>query len=481
MSDALVPAMAPPAAIAAEPLELNEARQLPRTEAMVRGRPHVVVVGAGFAGLHGIRALMGTEVSVTVIDRHNYHLFQPLLYQVATAALEPADISGQLRQVIRGQNVEILMCEVEGIDAERNRIELRDRTIDFDYLILATGSSHSYFGHSDWARRAPGLKTLEDALEIRRRILVAFEEAEREPDPRRRQRWLTFVVIGGGPTGVELAGAIAEISRQNKKQDFRNIDPRQARVLLLEGRERVLMEYPEPLSAAAQRSLERLGVEVRTNALVTELTEHEVKTETLSIEANTVLWAAGVASSPVARSLARAPQGRGPELLDRAGRVRVTPQLSIPGHDNIYVVGDLALLEQDGKPLPGLAPVAIAEGKHAAANVLRAVRGESLQPFHYVDRGSFAVIGRGAAVGIAWRWRLSGALAWLAWLAIHITFLVGFRNRIAVLFNWAYVYLTRRRHAELIIGAVTLPSTTPARDSDGDGRSVRHSDTFERA
>jgi NADH dehydrogenase len=478
MNDALVPAIAPPAA-AAETLQVNEARLAPRGEVVARARPHVVVVGAGFAGLHSIRALSGTEVSVTVIDRHNYHLFQPLLYQVATAALEPADISGQLRQVIRGENVEILMCEVEGIDVERNRLELRDRTIDFDYLILATGSSHSYFGHSEWAKRAPGLKTLEDALEIRRRILVAFEEAEREPEPRLRDSWLTFVVIGGGPTGVELAGAIAEISRQNKKHDFRNIDPRRARVILLEGRSRVLMEYPEPLSAAAQRSLERLGVEVRTNAMVTEITDHEVKTATLSIEAQTVLWAAGVASSPVARSLARSP--RHAELLDRAGRVRVTPQLSVPGLENIFVVGDLALLEQDGKPLPGLAPVAIAEGKHAAANILRAVRGESQQPFRYDDRGSFAVIGRGAAVGIAWRWRLSGALAWLAWLAIHITFLVGFRNRIAVLFNWAYVYITRRRHAELIIGAVPLPSTTPARDSDGDGRSVRHSDTFERA
>lgn len=481
MSDALVPAIAPPAEIAAEPLELRESRLAPRSEAMVRDRPHVVVVGAGFAGLHSIRGLSGTEVSVTVIDRHNYHLFQPLLYQVATAALEPADISGQLRQVIHGENVQILMSEVESIDADRNRLELSDRSIEFDYLVLATGSSHSYFGHSDWAKRAPGLKTLEDALEIRRRILFAFEAAEREFDPKIRESWLTFVVIGGGPTGVELAGAIAEISRQNKKHDFRNIDPRRARVLLLEGRARVLMEYPEQLSAAAQRSLERLGVEVRTNALVTEITEHQVKTQTLSIETQTVLWAAGVASSPVARSLAHASPARGVELLDRTGRVRVTPQLSVPGHDNIFVVGDLALLEQDGKPLPGLAPVAIAEGKHAAGNILRAVRGESLQPFRYDDRGSFAVIGRGAAVGIAWRWRLSGTLAWLAWLAIHITFLVGFRNRIAVMFNWAYVYITRRRHAELIIGAVPLPSTTPASDSDGDGRSARHSDTFERA
>ncbi len=481
MNDDLVPAIAAPAPIAAEPPPVNEAKLAPRSDAVARDRPHVVVVGAGFAGLHSIRALAGTEVSVTVIDRHNYHLFQPLLYQVATAALEPADISGQLRQVIRGENIQVLMAEVDSIDAERHRIELAGGgSIDFDYLILATGSSHSYFGHSDWAKRAPGLKTLEDALEIRRRILVAFEAAEREPDPKRRQSWLTFVVIGGGPTGVELAGAIAEISRQNKKHDFRNIDPRQARVLLLEGRSRVLMEYPEPLSVAARRSLERLGVEVHTDAMVTEVTEHEVKTQTLSVEAQTVVWGAGVAASPLGRSLAQGLTGRASELVDRVGRVQVTPQLSVPGHENIFVVGDLALREQDGKPLPGLAPVAIAEGKHAGANVLRAVRGESQQPFQYNDRGSFAVIGRGAAVGVAWRWRLSGALAWLAWLAIHITFLVGFRNRIAVMFNWAYVYITRHRHAELIIGAVPMPSTTPARDSDGEGRSVRHSSTFER-
>jgi len=477
MSEALVAAIAPPAELAAEPLELRESRLAPRSDAAALDRPHVVIVGAGFAGLHSVQELRGTEVSVTVIDRHNYHLFQPLLYQVATAALEPADISGQLRQIVHGENIQILMGEVESIDAERSRIELADRTIDYDYLILASGSSHSYFGHTDWARRAPGLKTLEDALEIRRRILFAFEAAERESDPERRRTWLTFVVIGGGPTGVELAGAIAEISRQNKQHDFRNIDPRQARVLLLEGRARVLMEYSEPLSAAARRSLERLGVEVHTNAMVTEVTEQQVKTDRLSVETHTVLWAAGVAASPVARSLAGGTQSRGGELLDRAGRVRITPQLSVPGHDNVFVVGDLALLEQDGKPLPGLAPVAIAEGKHAAANILRAVRGETQQPFRYKDRGSFAVVGRGAAVGVAWRWPLSGAWAWLAWLAIHITFLIGFRNRVAVLFNWAYVYITRRRHAELIIGDV--PSHNgPGRggNDDGNGRRLRHSD-----
>ena len=480
MSDALLTAVLPSPELGAAALEAESA---PRSDAAARDRPHVIVVGAGFAGLHAVERLRGSEVSVTVIDRHNYHLFQPLLYQVATAALEPADISGPLRQVLRGANVEILMGEVESVDLEGQRIELADGTLDFDYLIVASGASHSYFGHSDWAERAPALKTLEDALEIRRRILFAFEAAEREPDPVRQKTWLTFVVIGAGPTGVELAGAIAEISRQTKPHDFRKIDPRKARVVLLEGQPRVLMDYPERLSRAAQRSLERLGVEVHTNALVTEVTDREVQSTALRLSTRTVLWAAGVAASPLGHSLV---EGRDPTAtLDRAGRVRVTRHLTLPGRGNVFVVGDLALLEQDGKPLPGLAPVAISEGKHAADNLLRTVRGESPVPFRYNDRGSFAVIGRGAAVGVAFRrLRLSGALAWLAWLLIHITFLVGFRNRVAVLFNWAYVYFTRRRHAQLIVGGVTVGGISggaarPASEPHG-SRRTRHSDTFER-
>jgi NADH dehydrogenase len=328
-------------------------------------------------------------------------------------------------------------------------VQLLDRDVEYDYLVIATGSTHSYFGHDDWSKRAPGLKTVEDALEIRRRILYAYEAAERESDPERRRTWLTFVVIGGGPTGVELAGALAEIARQTRSSEFKHVDPKEARILLLEGLPRVLTQYPEHLSERARRSLERLGVEVHTGTMVTEIDDLWVRSKDFAIQARTVLWGAGVAASPLARSLS-AP-------LDKVGRVRVTPALTVPGHDEISVIGDLAALSLEGKDLPGLAPVAIAEGKHAARNVLRAVRGEPLLPFHYFDRGSFAVIGRGAAVGVAFkRFKLDGVIAWLAWLLIHITFLVGFRNRIAVLFNWAYVYLARRRHAQLIVGPAPL-------------------------
>jgi NADH:quinone reductase (non-electrogenic) len=419
-----------------------------------RRRPHVVVVGAGFAGLHVIRGLRRAPVDVTLIDRHNYHLFQPLLYQVATAALEPADISGPLRQLVRGDNVSILMGQVESVDVARRCVHLLDRELEYDYLVLATGAAHSYFGHDEWEPRAPGLKTVEDALEIRRRVLYAFEAAERETDPEQQRAWLTFVVIGGGPTGVELAGALAEISRSTRPREFRHIDPSTARVILLEGLPRVLTAYSEDLSEKARKSLERLGVEVHTNTLVTAIDAHEVKSKDLNIVSRTVLWAAGVAASPIARTL-------GAEL-DKPGRVKVTPQLTVPGHDEIFVIGDLVHLEQDGQILPGLAPVAIAQGKHTATNLVRAVHGQSLQPFRYHDKGSFAVIGRGAGVGVAFGWAMSGVLAWLMWLAIHITFLIGFRNRIAVLFNWAYVYFTKRRHAQLIVGEAPLTEGAPS-------------------
>ncbi|HTV22855.1 MAG TPA: NAD(P)/FAD-dependent oxidoreductase [Polyangiaceae bacterium] len=432
-------------------------------------RPHVIVVGGGFAGLNCVRQLGGTDVDVTLIDRHNYHLFQPLLYQVATAALEPADISGPFRQLIRDDNVSVLMGQVEQVDVAARRLTLLDRTLEYDYLVLATGAAHSYFGHDEWAARAPGLKTVEDALEIRRRILYAYEAAERETDAERQRAWLTFVVIGGGPTGVELAGALAEISRQTRAREFRHIDPKRARVVLLEGLPRVLTAYSEELSAKARRSLERLGVEVHTGTMVTSVEGHEVRSKDMTIAARTVLWAAGVAASPLARSL-------GTEL-DKAGRVRVTPELTVPGHDEIFVVGDLVNLKLDGKELPGLAPVAMALGTFAAKNIQRSLRGEALEPFRFFDRGSFAVIGRGAAVGVVFnRFALSGVLAWFAWLAIHITFLVGFRNRIAVLFNWAYVYLTQRRHAQLIVGAAPLEEggeRKPAallRSGEGDGQ-----------
>lgn len=413
-------------------------------------RPHVVVVGAGFAGLNVVRRLPRSAVDITLVDRHNYHLFQPLLYQVATAALEPADISGPLRQLVRGENVRVLMANVENVDVAARTLRVSDRTLSYDYLVLATGAAHSYFGHDEWACRAPGLKTVEDALEIRRRVLTAYEAAEGESDPRLQQEWLTFVVIGGGPTGVELAGALAEISRQTRAREFKNINPQRARVVLLEGLPRLMTAYSEELSEKARKSLEHLGVEVHTSTMVTNIEGHQVCSSNLTVGSRTVLWAAGVAASPLARSLG--------VPLDKAGRVYVSPELTVPGHAEIFVVGDLVNLKQDGKELPGLAPVAIAQGKHTADNLARALSGQPLRPFRYDDRGSFAVIGRGAAIGTLYnRFQLAGALAWLAWLAIHITFLIGFRNRIAVLFNWAYVYLTRRRHAQLIVGVRDVP------------------------
>jgi NADH dehydrogenase len=419
----------------------------------------VVIIGAGFAGLNAARALRGSEVEVTLIDRHNYHLFQPLLYQVATAALEPADISGPLRQLVRARNVKVLFGEILSIDPAARQVRLARQAIEYDHLILATGSTHSYFGHDEWAPRAPGLKTLEDALEIRRRVLYAYEAAESETNPEAREAWLTFVVIGAGPTGVELAGALAEIARQTRARDFKNIDPQRARIVLLEGLPRVLTQYPERLSQHARGSLERLGVEVHTDTMVSDVGDGFVESSGLRIESRTVLWGAGVAASPLGRSLG-AP-------LDKAGRVRVTPELTVPEHGEIFVVGDLALFEQEGHALPGLAPVAMAQGTHAAQNVLRAVRGQPLKPFSYYDRGSFAVIGRGHAVGVAFKKAmLHGVLAWLAWLLIHITFLVGFRNRVSVLLNWAYVYLTRRRYAQIIVGPL------PVSDSQGRARPI---------
>lgn len=418
-------------------------------------RPHVVVLGAGFAGLQAAKKLRRADVRITIVDRHNHHLFQPLLYQVATASLQPAEIAGPIRQVIRGRNVSVLMGEALCVDVPRKCVQLADRDIPFDYLVIATGSTHSYFGHPEWAEIAPGLKTLDDAVEIRRRILFAFEAAERELDPARRRAWLTFVVVGGGPTGVELAGALAEIARQTRVGEFRNIDPRSARIILLEGLPRLLSAYPERLSDKAQRALERRGVEVYTRTLVTALEPARVSAGEQQIAARTILWAAGVAASPVVRSL-------GVEL-DRAGRVCVTPSLTVPGHDDIFVVGDLAAITVDGRPVPGLAPAAMAEGKHAARNILRALQRRPMQPFRYWDRGSFAVIGRGAAIGVAFRdLQIAGYPAWLAWLAIHIAFLVGFRNRIAVLFNWAYAYITRRRFAQLIVGEVPLAAASHA-------------------
>jgi NADH dehydrogenase len=407
-------------------------------------KPHVVVIGGGFAGLKAARLLAKRGFRLTLVDRRNHHVFQPLLYQVAAAVLNPSDIAAPIRRIVRGDNVTVLLGEVTAIDLAAKKVRLRNDEIQYDYVIIATGSTHSYFGHDDWAKHAPGLKTIEDALEIRKRILFAFEAAEREADPEKRKEWLTFVVVGGGATGVELAGALAEISRLSLAHDFHNFDPREAKVILVEGLPRLLTAYPEGLAVKARRSLERLGVEVRTSTLVTEVKPHGVQAGAQWIAARTVLWGAGVAASPLARSLG-AP-------LDRAGRVQVTPELSVPGHPEAYVVGDLAAIVQDGVPVPGVAPAAMQQGVHAGKNILRQTRGEARRPFRYWDRGSFAVIGRGKAVGDAFSLKMSGFFAWVAWLVIHIFFLVGFRNRIAVLFNWAYSFFTLRRNAQLITG-----------------------------
>ena len=409
--------------------------------------PRVVIVGGGFGGLNAARALARRPVSVTLLDRRNHHLFQPLLYQVATAALNPADIATPLRAIFRHQrNVGVILAAAEQVDLAGRRVLLDRGEIAYDALILATGVSHSYFGHAEWEVLAPGLKTLEDALEIRRRVLLAFELAEREADGAERRALLTFVVIGGGATGVELAGALAEISRQTIARDFRAIDPTQARVVLLEGGGRLLPAFPESLSARAATALTGLGVEVRTGALVTRVTPDAVWIGGEQLRSRAVLWAAGIAASPLAKSLG--------VTLDRAGRVLVEPDLSIPGHPEAFVVGDLcAFTHQTGGPLPGVAPVAIQQGRLAADNAWRRLSGAATRPFRYHDRGSMATIGRGAAVALVGGLRLSGPIAWLAWLFVHILFLIGFRNRFIVLFQWAWAYVTWQRGARLITGA----------------------------
>jgi NADH dehydrogenase len=421
-------------------------------------QPHVVIVGGGFGGLTAARALAGRPVQVTLLDRRNHHVFQPLLYQVATAGLSATDIAAPLRHILRRHaNVTVLLGEARRVDTAARKVVLDDGEIGYDFLILAAGATHSYFGHDEWARHAPGLKTLEDALFIRRRTLLAFERAERETDPARRRGLLTFVIIGAGPTGVELAGTLVEIARHTLRREFRRMDPAEARVVLLEGLDRVLPGYPPDLSEKARRQLVGLGAEVRTGARVTGVDADGVWLGTERLEAGTVLWAAGVAASPLGRSLG-AP-------VDRAGRVQVGADLTVPGHPEVYVIGDLAALQQDGVPVPGVAPAAMQMGRHAARNVLRAVRGEARQPFRYVDKGSLATIGRKAAVALIGRVKLSGFPAWAAWLGIHIFFLIGFRNRFVVMMEWALAYMTHQRSARLILeppGTVDMPAVAPA-------------------
>jgi NADH:ubiquinone reductase (H+-translocating) len=415
--------------------------------------PHIVIIGGGFGGLAAARALAGRPVRVTLVDRHNYHLFQPLLYQVATAALSPGDVASPIRWILRRQkNVQVLLANVRSVDVNARSIVLdRDESLSYDYLVLATGSAHSYFGHAAWGARAPGLKTLDDALEMRRRVLLAFEAAEREHNPARAKRLLTFVIVGGGPTGVELAGALAEIARQSLRHDFRRIHPESARILLLEGGPHILASFAAPLRDAAKASLERLGVEVRTGAQVADVNEDGVLVGAERIPAQTVLWAAGVAASPLAASLG-AP-------LDRIGRVLVDPVLTVPGRPEVFVVGDLCALQQDGQWLPGVAQVAIQQGAQAGRNIARAIGGQTLERFRYRDYGTMATIGRGAAVGEVFGLKIRGWFGWVFWIFLHIFWLIGFRNRIAVMTEWAWAYVTFQRRIRLITGERLWPSS----------------------
>ncbi|NZA27266.1 NAD(P)/FAD-dependent oxidoreductase [Luteimonas sp. SJ-92] len=408
--------------------------------------PHVVVIGGGFAGLWAVRGLARAAVRITLVDRGNHHLFQPLLYQVATAGLSAPDIAAPLRHILRGQrNVEVRMAAVRAIDPPRRRVLLEDGgELIYDQLVLAAGATHAYFGNDQWAEHAPGLKTLDDALQLRRRLLLAFERAEAEPDPRRRAAWLSFAIVGGGPTGVELAGTLAEIARHTLKREFRNIDPAAARVRLIEAGPRVLAGFPEDLSEQARRQLQRLGVEVSTGQAVTAIDGEGYHLGEAFVPARTVVWAAGVAASPLAATLG--------VPLDRAGRVPVQPDLQAPGQPEIFVAGDLAALEQDGRPVPGVAPAAKQMGRHVAHAIRARLAGRTIAPFRYRDYGNLATIGRMAAVVHLGRLKLSGVLAWWFWLLAHVFFLIGFRNRVVVLLNWTWAYWTYQRAARIILG-----------------------------
>jgi NADH:ubiquinone reductase (H+-translocating) len=425
--------------------------------------PHVVIVGGGFGGLYAAKSLKNAPVKVTLIDKRNFHLFQPLLYQVATGSLSPADIASPLRVILSKQkNTQVLLDKVVDIDSQSKKVMLQDgEDIAYDLLIIATGGSHYYFGNDHWQDEAPGLKTVEDALEMRRRIFTAFEAAEKEPDATKRQALLTFMVVGGGPTGVELAGAIAEIAYKSIVEDFRDLDTTKARILLFEGMERILPPYPEELSAKAQQFLTKLGVEIKTNTLVTDIANNTVtfrQGERVStISANTILWAAGVKASFIGKVLAKTTDAE----LDRAGRVMVEPDLSIKGHPDIFVIGDLANFTHQGDlSLPGVAPVAIQEGEYVAKLIQKRFQGESIAPFRYFDFGSMAVVGQNKAVADLGFAKLSGFFAWFVWVVAHIYYLIEFDNKIIVMIQWAWNYITLGRGARLITGKMELDFDT---------------------
>ena len=422
---------------------------------MAEKKPEVVVVGGGFGGLYAALSLNRAPVNVTLIDRRNFHLFQPLLYQVATGGLSPANIAAPLRGILRRQaNTRVLLGEVTQIDVAQKRVHLKEsEPVAYDFLVVATGARHHYFSHPEWEASAPGLKTIEDATEIRRRVLMGFERAERSASAVERQAHLTFVIVGAGPTGVEMAGAISELARHTLRRNFRSIDPARARVILLEGADRVLPPYPADLSAKAERALQRIGVEVWTGSLVTAIRPDAVEVKRASgvetLATTTVIWAAGIQASPLGKALAAA---TGAEV-DRAGRIAVSPNLTLPNHPELFVIGDLALSrDAAGTPHPGIAPVATQQGFYVAETIRKRLRGEPPNPFRFRDKGMLATIGRGSAVGVIFGLRVSGLTAWLAWLFIHLMLLVEFENRVLVFTQWCWNYLTRNRSARLITG-----------------------------
>lgn len=437
--------------MAAQTSQTSQSSQSSTTSGVTRGEPRVVIVGAGFGGLQAARALQRAPVHVLVIDRNNYHTFQPLLYHVATAGLSPADITAPIRSVLRHQrNAEVLLADVLGVDVQRRCVRVHepaahvDREVPYDYLILATGAAESYFGHDEWRQYAPGLKSIEDATALRRKILLAFEAAEElwDSDPDRARALLTFVVVGGGPTGVELAGTIAEVAFKTLAKDFRHLDPSSTRVVLVEGLPQILGAFPQSLSQSAKRKLERMGVEVMTGERVEQVDDGGVVAGGNRIAAQTVIWAAGVQASPAGRWL-------GAEM-DRAGRVLVAPDMTVPGHPEVFVIGDTAVIRDLKPPLPGIAPVAMQQGRYAARVIRARLAGREHELFHYFDKGTLATVGRSFAIADIHGLKLTGFIAWVTWMAVHIFFLIGFRNRVLVMFQWAWAYLTYQRGARLI-------------------------------